>query len=142
MLAELRHARRSLARAPGFTALAVLTLALGIGATTAIFSVVHGVLLKPLPFREPERLASLMHRGPGVNIALMNQGPATYFTYLDHQRVFDAIGAWDTRRVSITGRGEPEQVEALAVSAATLPLLGVRPVLGRLFGADEDAPGA
>jgi predicted permease len=142
MLADLRHARRSLARAPGFTALAALTLALGIGATAAIFSVVYGVLLKPLPFREPERLASLMHRGPGVNIALMNQGPATYFTYLDHQRVFDAIGAWDTRRVSITGRGEPEQVEALAVSAATLPLLGVRPALGRLFTADEDTPGA
>jgi predicted permease len=142
MLADLRLAFRALVRAPGFAAVAVLTLALGIGATSAIFSVVHGVLLKPLPFAEPERLVSLMHRGPGKDLALMNQGEATYFTYLDRQRVFDAVGAWDTKQVSITGRGEPERLEALAVSAATLPLLGVRPARGRLFTADEDAPGA
>jgi predicted permease len=142
MLADLRFARRTLLRARGFTAIAVLTLALGIGATSAIFSVVRGVLLKPLPFAQPERLVSLMHRGPGGELAVMNQGAATYFTYLDHQRVFDAVGAWDTKRISITGRGEPERVEALAVSASTLPLLGVRPASGRLFTADEDAPGA
>ncbi len=142
MLADLRLAFRALVRAPGFAAVAVLTLALGIGATSAIFSVVHGVLLKPLPFAEPERLVSLMHRGPGKDLALMNQGEATYFTYLDRQRVFDAVGAWDTKQVSITGRGEPERLEALAVSAATLPLLGVRPARGPLVTADEDAPGA
>ena len=142
MLADLRLALRALVRSPGFTAVAILTLALGIGATSAIFSVVHGVLLKPLPFAEPGRLVSLMHRGAVQGPALMNQGAATYFTYLDHQRAFDAIGAWDTRQVSITGRGEPERVAALAVSATTLPLLGVRPASGRLFTADEDAPGA
>ena len=141
MLADLRHARRSLSRSPGFATLAILTLALGIGATTAVFSVVHGVLLKPLPFAESERLASLTYRGPGMNIARMNQGAATYFTLLDHQRVFDAIGAWDSRRVTVTGRGDPEQVEALAVTAGLLPLLRVRPALGRPFTADEDAPG-
>jgi predicted permease len=142
MLADLRLAYRSLLRAPAFTAVAVLTLALGIGATAAVFSVVHGVLLKPLPFPEPERLASLTHRGPGADLALMNHGAATYFTYLDHQRVFEGIGAWDTRRVAVTGRGDPEQVEALAVSASTLPLLRVRPALGRVFTAEEDAPGS
>jgi predicted permease len=142
MLTDLRRAWRALARTRGFTAVAVLTLALGIGATTAMFSVVHGVLLKPLPFAESERLVSLTHRAPGANLPVVNQGPPTYFTYVDHQRVFDAIGAWDTRQVSITGRGDPERVEALAVSATTLPLLAVRPALGRAFTGDEDAPGA
>ena len=142
MLADLRIATRTLARARGFTATALLTLALGIGATSAIFSVVRGVLLKPLPFAEPERLVSLMHRAEAGGAGLMNQGAPTFFTYSDHQRVFDGIGAWDTRQVAITGRGEPERVEALAASASTLPLLRVRPALGRLFTPDEDAPGA
>src|SRR3954470_17236350 len=75
---DLRHAAHVLKRSPGFTAIAVLTLALGIGATAAIFSVVYGVLLKPLPFHEPERLVGLYHRGPGID-SVMNQGPATYF---------------------------------------------------------------
>jgi predicted permease len=139
---DLRHAARVLRRGPGFTALAVLTLALGIGATTSIFSVVYGVLLKPLPFPEPERLAGLYHRGPGVNLAVMNQGPATYFTYLDNQRSFEGIGAWDRQEVSVTGRGEPERVEALAVTDATLPLLRVQPALGRLFTQEDDTPGS
>ena len=110
---DVRYARRRLVAQPGFTAVAVLTLALGIGATTAIFSVVHGVLLKPLPFPEPDRLVGVYHRGEGVNLALMNQGPATYFTYRDNQRVFEEIGAWESNEVSITGRGEPERVEVL-----------------------------
>src|SRR3982751_208637 len=130
---DLRHAARVLRRSPGFTVVAVLTLALGIGATVAIFSVVYGVLLKPLPFYEPERLVGLYHRGPGFNLPVMNQGPATYFTYLDNQRSFEGIGAWDRQEVSITGRGEPERVEALAITDGTLPLLRVQPLLGRGF---------
>jgi predicted permease len=139
---DLRHAARVLRRSPGFTVAAVLTLALGIGATAAIFSVVYGVLLKPLPFHEPERLVGLYHRGPGLNLPVMNQGPATYFTYLDNQRSFEGIGAWDRQEVSITGRGEPERVEALAVTESTLPLLGVHPILGRLFSKEDDRPGS
>jgi predicted permease len=138
---DLRYAARIFAKQPGFAAAAVLTLALGIGATTAIFSVVYGVLLKPLPFRDPERLVSLLHRGPGVNLETMNQGPATYLTYRDQQRTFEATGAWDSNQVSITGRGDPEQVEALSVTDTTLPLLGVQPHLGRLFNAEDVAPG-
>jgi putative ABC transport system permease protein len=138
---DVRHAGRRLAARPGFTAVAVLTLALGIGATSAIFSVVYGVMLKPLPFAEPERLVGLYHRGGGVNLALMNQGPATYFTYRDNQRAFEGIGAWESNEVSITGRGEPERIEALSVTEATLPLLRVRPALGRLFRGENDAPG-
>ncbi|HYO80620.1 MAG TPA: ABC transporter permease [Bryobacteraceae bacterium] len=139
---DLRHAARVLQRSPGFTLVAVLTLALGIGATAAIFSVVYGVLLKPLPFSDPERLVGLYHRGPGVNLALMNQGPTTYFTYLDNQRSFEGMGVWDRQEVSITGGGEPERVEALAVTHGTLPLLRVQPVLGRLFNKEDDRPGS
>jgi predicted permease len=139
---DLRHAARVLRRGPGFTAMAVLTLGLGIGATTAIFSVVYGVLLKPLPFHEPERLVGLYHRGPGVNLPVMNQGPATYFAYHDNQQAFEDVGAWDRQEVSITGRGEPERVEALAVSEGTLPLLRVQPILGRRFSEEDGTPGA
>src|SRR4051812_5398257 len=139
---DLRHATRVLQRSPAFTVVAVVTLALGIGATAAIFSVVYGVLLKPLPFHEPERLVGLYHRGPGINIPVLNQGPATYFTYLDNQRSFEGIGAWDRQEVSITGRGEPERVEALAVADGTLPLLRVQPLAGRLLSKEDDRPGS
>jgi putative ABC transport system permease protein len=132
---DVRYAARVLRRAPAFTVVAVLTLALGIGATTAIFSVVNGVLLKPLPFAEPERLVGVWHQRA-------NHGRATYFTYRDNQQVFQDIGAWDGTKLTITGRGEPERVEALAVSQATLPLLGVRPARGRLFSQEDDRPGA
>lgn len=139
---DVRHAARVLRRGPGFAAMAVFTLALGLGATTAIFSVVYGVLLKPLPFPEPERLVGLYHRGPGVDLAVMNHGAASYFTYLDNQQSFEGIGAWDRQEVSVTGLGEPERVEALAVTQATLPLLRVQPALGRLFTQDDDMPGS
>jgi putative ABC transport system permease protein len=132
---DLRYAARSLRRNPVFAVTAVLTLALGIGATTAIFSVVHGVLLKPLPFHEPERLVGLRHG------SFTNHGPATYLTYRENQRTFEAIGAWDPTDVSITEGGEPERVQALLVSAATLPLLRVQPVVGRFFSAEDDTPG-
>jgi predicted permease len=138
-LQDLRYAARTFWRQPAFASATVLTLALGIGATTAIFSVVYGVLLKPLPFDEPERLVSLRQRAP--HIAGTNQGPATYFTYRYNQGAFEAIGAWDTAEVSITGAGEPERVRALMVSASTLPLLRAQPVVGRIFSAEDDMPG-
>jgi putative ABC transport system permease protein len=137
---DVRYAARTFSKQPGFAATAVLTLALGIGATTAIFSVVYGVLLKPLPFDEPERLVSVRQQAPRG--AGTNQGPATYFTYRENQRAFEAIGAWDPAEVSITGAGDPERVQALVVSAATLPLLRVHPVLGRFFAAEDDVPGS
>ena len=136
---DLRYSARVFSKRPGFTAAAVLTLALGIGATTAIFSVVYGVLLKPLPFHEPERLVNLLHRMSDGDTR--NHGPDTYLTYRDHQRAFEAIGAWDRREVSITAPGEPERVNALAVTSATLPLLGVQPALGRFFAKEDDVPG-
>ena len=106
--------------------------ALGIGATTAIFSVVYGVLLKPLPFHEPDRLVSLLHTVPDGG---RNHGPATYFTYLDNQRAFEAVGAWETNEVSLTGRGDPEHVDVLLGQrrhlAAAARATDSRPVLQR-----------
>ena len=139
---DVRYASRRLLAQPGFTVVAVLTLALGIGANTAIFSVVYGVVLKPLPFPEPDRLVGVYHRGTGINVPVMNQGPATYFTYRDNNRAFEEIGGWESDEVSITGRGEPERLEALTVTYTTLPLLRVQPVLGRLLNKDDDAPGS
>ena len=141
LLRDVRQALRRLLRTPAFTGASVLTLALGIGASTAIFSVVYGVLLKPLPFDEAGRLVSLSHRSAGESTSLWHHGPATWFAALDHQRVFEAVGAWEGTDVSITGAGDPEQVEALALTHAVLPILRVQPVLGRGFVAGDDAPG-
>jgi putative ABC transport system permease protein len=139
---DVRHAVRTLGRAPWFSSVAVLTLALGIGATTAIFSVINGVLLKPLPFTESDRLVGIYQHAPGINLSAVNQGAATFFTYHDHQRVFEGIGGWDRQQVSIVGRGEPERVEALAVTDATLPLLRVQPAIGQFFNREDDRPGS
>jgi putative ABC transport system permease protein len=136
---DVRYAARVFWKQPAFAATAVLTLALGIGATTAIFSVVYGVLLKPLPFHEADRLVSLRHHAPhGVGTV---HGFATYLTYRENQRAFEAIAAWVTTEVSITGGENPERVHALQVSASTLPLLRVQPVLGRFFSSEDDTPG-
>jgi len=133
---DLRHAARIFSKQRAFAAAAVLTLALGIGTTTAIFSVVYGVLLKPLSFAQPGELVTLRHVAP--HGAGSNHGPATFLTYRANQRSFEAIAAWDTADVSITGRGDPERVQALQVSAAALPLLRVRPIAGRGFDPEDD----
>jgi putative ABC transport system permease protein len=137
---DVRYAARVFPKQPVFAAAAVLTLALGIGATSAIFSVVYGVLLKPLPFFEPERLVSLAQIAP--HGAGANHGPGTYLTYRENHQAFEGIGAWDPTEVSITGGGAPERAQGLLVSASTLPLLRVQPILGRAFSTEDDTPGA
>jgi predicted permease len=136
-----RLAARRLLKAPLFTAVTLLTLAIGIGANTAIFSVVYGVLLKPLPFAEPDRLVAVWHRAPGLGIEQLNQSPSSYLIVRDEGRVFQDIGIWNGTAVSITGRGEPERVQGLMVTDGTLPLLGVVPLKGRLFTRADDSPG-
>jgi predicted permease len=136
-----RQLLRKLLRSPLFTLVSVGTLALGIGANAAIFSVVHGVLLKPLPFDEPETLVGVWHTAPGLGFDKVNQSPALHFTYRDFGRVFDQVGMWDNDQVSVTGLAEPERVESMNVTDGTLALLRVKPKLGRIFTPEDDAPG-
>ena len=131
---QLKHVLRRLGRSPVFTAITLVTLAIGIGANTAIFSVVEGVLLKPLPFRDPQRLVGVWHTAPGINIKELNASPATYFTYREEGRSFEDIALWNESSLTITGLAEPEQVPCLWVTDGLLPLLGVPLQLGRGFG--------
>jgi predicted permease len=140
---DVRHALRTFTRQPAFASAVVLTLGLGIGTTTAMFTVVHGVLLRPLDFPESERIIALYHDGMlASQPTVMNHGPATYFTYRDNQQTFEDLGAWERTDVAIAGAGEPERVPALAVTDGTLPVLGVTPVLGRFFSPEDDLPGS
>ena len=139
---ESRYVLRKLLRSPLFSLVSVLTLALGIGANAAIFSVVNGVLLKPLPFDQPEMLVGVWHTATGLGFDIVNQSPATYFTYREEGTVFEDIGMWDNDFVSVTGIEEPERVDAIYVTDGTLPILRVRPTLGRVFTAEDDAPGS
>jgi len=141
---QLKQMFRRLWRAPMFTFIAVLTLALGIGANTAIFSVLEGVLLKPLPYPDPDRLVGLCATAPGVGVKDPGHffSPAIYFTYLEQSRTFESLGAYRDYRVSVTGVAEPEQVHALGVTYGLLPTLGAQPAMGRLFSAKDDSPGS
>jgi putative ABC transport system permease protein len=137
-----RLALRRLIHAPLFTAVTLLTLAVGIGANTAIFSVVYGVLLKPLPYPEPERLVGVWHTAPGLGLPVINMGPSNYFTYKDEGRTFEGIALWDNGSASVTGQGEPERVQTLLVTHDIFPILRLTAEQGRLFVAADDAPGA
>lgn len=142
MTARLSRTARRLLRTPIFTIIAVLTLGVGIGANAAIFSVVNGVLLKPLPYHEPERLVGVWHTAPGINISVLNQGPTNYFVYRDESQTFEDFALWDNTSVSVTGTGEPERVQALLVTDGALGILRVNPTLGRGFTREDDTPGA
>ncbi len=131
---------RRLLQAPLFTVVAVITLGVGIGANAAIFSVINGVLLRPLPFSEPDRLVGMWHTAPGLNIQQLNQSPSTYLVYREDGRVFEDMGMWDGSSVSITGSGEPERVAALYVTDGILPTLRVQAAIGRRFDKDDDSP--
>jgi putative ABC transport system permease protein len=133
---------RRLLRTPLFTAVAVLTLGVGIGANAALFSVVYGVLLKPLPYDEPERLVGVWHTAPGMKADLMNQGPAFYVTYRDENRTFEHIGLWADRAASVTGAGDPERVQTLMVTDGTLQALRAKAEVGRIFDREDDTPGS
>ena len=138
---QLRYVFRKLASSPDFTAVSTLTLALAIGANTAIFSVVNSVLLKPLPFEEPEQLVGVWHTAPGLGLDNVPQSPALHFAYKDHNHSFEDVGVWDNTRVSVTGIAEPEQVEAMRLTDGVFPMLRVPPLIGRAFTAEDDTPG-
>src|SRR5262245_12226668 len=135
---DLRLALRGMRRRPGFTLAVVLTLALGIGANTAIFGVVDGILIKPLPYPDPGELVSIEHTAPGFGVPELRMSPSQYFTYREEGRVFQHLGLYGDGGTTITGIGEPEQARLLAVTYDVLQALGVQPQLGRLF-TDADA---
>jgi len=125
-----------------FTAVTLLTLALGIGANTAIFSVVEGVLLKPLPYPHPEELVSVWFAAPGLNISDLNPGPSHYFIFREQNHTFQDVGLYMGYSVNITGLAEPEHASGLQVTDGLLPILGVTPILGRSFTRADDSPGS
>ena len=139
---QLRQVLRRLGRAPMFTAITLITLAAGVGANTVVFSVLEGVLLKPLPYPHAQELVGVWHSAPGINIADLNMAPSHYFIYREQGHSFQDIGLYQDDSVSVTGVGEPEQVPALNVTDGTLPILGVQPMLGRLFRHEDDVAGA
>ena len=111
----------------------MVTLALGIGANTAIFSVINSVLLKPLPFPEPDRLIGVWQTAPGVNIKDLNASIADYVTYREESRTFADVAIWNGRSVTVTEFADPERVEGISATFRLFPMLGVHPILGRGF---------
>ena len=141
---DLRYAVRQLRKSPGFTAVAAITLALGIGANSAIFSVVNGALLRPLAFREPSRLVHVWHVPPAKSFPGMTTFSVSAANYLDWQsqnQVFENMAIYTYHGFTLTGGEKPEQVDASAVSSNFFETLGVPPMLGRVFSTQEDRPG-
>jgi putative ABC transport system permease protein len=140
----LKHVLRRLKRAPMFTAIALVTLALGIGATTAIFSVVEGVLIKPLPYPQAESLVGVWHTAPGLKGFgdALPCSPTMYFTYREENRSFQDFGLYQGYGATVTGLAEPDVVPAVLVTYGTLQALGVQPKIGRWFSQADDTPGS
>ena len=140
LIQDVRFGGRILRKNPGFATVAVLTLAMGIGANTAIFSVVNAVLLQPLPYPGADRLVSLCERGPDGSA-----GPISYPNFTDwkeQQSVFESFGVYNWNNFALTGKGEPAQLRGAQVSADVFAALGLQPEIGRVFRLEEDRPGA
>src|SRR5579863_6844527 len=119
-----KHILRRLMHAPTFTVVTAVTLAIGIGANSAIFSVIEGILLKPLPYRQPDRLVALNHTAPGINFTNAGAAPFLYFTYRDEARTFQDVALWQNDSASVTGLAQPEEVRCVSLTEGMLPLLG------------------
>ena len=115
---QFKHVVRRLVRSPMFTVVTLFTIAIGVGANSAIFSVINGVLLKPLPYPDPERLVSVWQTAPGIGITDLNASPSDYFTFREENRTFQHFGIWTGDSVSVTGLAAPEQVPGLTLLPA------------------------
>jgi predicted permease len=142
LLQDIRYGWRMLARNLGFTAIAVLTLAIGIGASTAIFSVVDTVLLRPLPYQRSDQLVVVSETLPGMSMDEIGVSAGEYQDYRDRNRSFSQVAAYESAGFNLTGVGQPLRVNAAALSASTFPLLGVSPELGRSFTQEEERYGS
>jgi hypothetical protein len=141
LLQDLRYAMRSFAKTPGLTVLIVLSLAIGIGANTAIFSVTSTLLLKPLPYPAPERLAILWLRSPGIGIPQDWPSPGQYHDIVTQNHVFEDAALATGDNFTFTDRTKARKVDGIQASSSLLPMLGAKPMLGRIFLPEEDRPG-
>ncbi len=142
ILRDLRLAARALLKRPGFSGIAAFTLALGIGATVAIFTVVNAVLLRPLPYPDSDRIVVVGHHAPGLNFPDLNGSLALLRFYWEDTEVFDALGAVDDGSANLTGQGEPTRVRIAQVTKEVFDVLRVRPIMGRPFMEDDVVEGA
>lgn len=142
MIDEVRLATRALIRRPGYSVAAVLTLALGIGANVAIFTVVNAILLRPLPYPEADRIVELRHHAPGLDLPILENSPGTFRFYTEEADFFTVLAAFDTQQRNLVGGDTPERVEVTAISPEMFEVLRVQPAAGRPFGAADAEPGA
>ena len=138
---DLRYATRALKRSPAFALVAILSLGLGIGAASALFSVVYGVLLRSLPFEEPDRLVRVYTVSTSERRSDLNLSPANFMSLREESRAFDDLVTYGTTEMTLTGIGDPQKLQAGRVSAGFFEVLGVQPLLGRPFRREENAPG-
>ena len=138
LIQDLRYGIRTLRKNPGFTAIAVLTLALGIGANTAIFSVVNGVLLRPLPFRDASRLVLIAEKS---SFPVISTSYENYLDWRDQSHSFESMEATRSSSITLTGAGEPERLNVRMATAGLFPMLGINAQIGRTFSAEEDRAG-
>src|SRR6185295_14319209 len=141
IFADLRYGLRTLLKRPGATAVALITLALGIGVNTAIFSAVDSILLRPLPFHDPGSLVSIWEKTPAQGIDQNQAAPANFFDIRNQNQSFEALGAYGPLDINLTGSGDPERLDGQLVTANVFSILGVAPALGRTFLPNEDQVG-
>src|SRR6185369_2024480 len=140
LIRDVRFSLRTMAKKPGFTAVAIIIMALGIGANTAIFSLVRAVLLRPFPFANPDRLVIVCEDASFVGFPKNTPAPANYMDWKARNEVFEDMAAVTDRDFNLTGDGEPEKVYAFAVHGNFFPLLGVEPAVGRALTVEDDQP--
>jgi MacB-like periplasmic core domain len=138
LLQDIRYSVRGLRKAPGFTLVAIVTLALGIGATTAIFSVINTILLRPLPYKDSQRIVHIHTISPMFPEFQLDESIPDINEIKASARSFEALAAYEKRAVNLTGPGDPEQISTANISSELLPLLGIAPALGRSFLADDE----
>src|SRR5262245_33762741 len=134
---DLRYGARMLLKNPGFTLIAVITLALGVGANTAIFSIINGLLLRPLPYRNSERLAIIWTHSPGANVEQDWPSPGQFLAINSKDGAFEELAIAIGRNIILSGRGTPERLGSVQTSSTMFSLLGAQPLLGRVFSSEE-----
>lgn len=142
LIKDFQYAVRTLRKSPVFAVASILTLALGIGANTAIFSVVNAVMLRPLPFAQPERLVRIFEKNEKENLSQFTSSVLNYVSWKEQNQSFESIGAIGFVSLNLTGNGDPEQYAGVTITPSLFPLLGIHPVMGRAFQEGDDKPGS